>query len=220
MNATGHCTRDPSREHCGRTGSRHAGQGRQATVSALTAALIMVAASMASVSPAWAHGNGETKEGYMLVQQALGHLAHDTGQDGVMAAMEKVDDALATQDQEGVNVVELKQARAKLDAGQVEQGRALLGQSISQALDGLMPATGEQTGTKLVAGELPGRGALTGRDWFFLAAAVLLLVGGAGLVVRYRPPDNVRALRRRLQPGADPPGAAPPVSGEVPEEER
>jgi len=64
------------------TRSPRSGVGLRPVVSTLTAVLIAVAASLAAASPAWAHGQGETEEGYLLVQQALGHLAHDTGQGG------------------------------------------------------------------------------------------------------------------------------------------
>jgi len=157
-------------------------------------------AGIMSASPARADGGGETTEGYQLVQQALGHLAHDTSDYGVSLAMEKIDDALATPDQQGVDVDGLKQAQAAVEAGQVDQARALLQQSIAEAVGKLKPATGEETGTTQVLTPLQGRADLTGRDWGFLVASALFLVLGAVLATRYRPHDNVRALRRRLGP--------------------
>lgn len=159
-------------------------------------------------SPAWAHGEGESEEGYVLVQQALGHLAHDTTIDGIMLAMEKIDDALGTEDQEGVDVAELQQARAALEAGQTEQGRALLQHSISEAVSELEPATGDETGTAVVLLALPGRGSLTGADWGVLAASVALVLLGGGLAWHFGPADSVGQLRRllgnpaRVQPAA------------------
>lgn len=167
-----------------------------------------------SAAPAWADGGGETKEGYQLVQQALGYLAADTGEDGASAAMEKIDDALTTQDQEGVDVAGLKQAQAALDAGQVEQGRALLQKSISEALSTQKPAVGEETGTTQVLGALPGPAGLSGRDWGFLAVSAVLLLAGAALAVKYRPQDNVQALRERLGPPDLRPGRHPPETSE------
>lgn len=159
---------------------------------------VMVLGSVLFASTAWADGDGETTEGYLLVQQALGHLANDTTDYGIALAMEKIDDALNTADQEGVDVAELEQARAALEAGQVQEGRDLLQQSISAAISQLARPTGEDTGTTVVLNPLPGRGSLNGGDWGFLLVSVVLLVLGVGLAWRFRPEDNVRELRRRL----------------------
>jgi hypothetical protein len=161
--------------------------------------MLVAVVGVASASPAWAHaGDGESTVGYELVQQALGHLAHDTSPLGIGLAMEKVDDALATTDQAGVDVAEVEQAQAALDAGDVETGRALLQQSIAEAVSHLAPATGDETGTSVVLTPLPGRGALTAVDRTVLAASALLLLAGIALAARYRPRDSVRVLQRRL----------------------
>ena len=173
------------------------------------ATILVLLGGVASAAPAWAHGAGETEEGYLLVQQALGHLAHEPNQTGVMSAMEKIDDTLATTDQEGVNVAQVKGAQAALEAGKVEAGRTLLQQSITEAVSQLKPATGEETGTTVVPGELPGRGGLNGLQWAFLGISVLLLLTGSALASRFGPSDNIAALRRRIaspQPGRAPAG--------------
>ncbi len=185
--------------------------GRRSWAGALVGILLAMAGIM-SASPAWADGGGETTEGYQLVQQALGHLAHDTSDYGMSLAMEKIDDALATPDQQGVDVDGLKQAQAALEAGQVDEARALLQRSITEAVGKLKPATGEETGTTLVLSPLQGRASLTGRDWGFLVASALFLVLGAMLATRYRPHDNVRALRRRLGPPSPRPGQHRPAT--------
>ena len=163
-------------------------------------ALAVAIGSSLSVTPAWAHGSGETEVGYMLVQQALGHLAHQIDKEGVMPAMEKIDDALRTTDQAGVDVAELKQAKMELMAGNIAQGRALLQHSIIQALSQLPPPTGEETGTKIVLDPLPGRGALTGTDWGFLVFSFLMILLGVGLSWRFRPTENIHELRQKLNP--------------------
>lgn len=173
------------------------GRRRRAWLRLLLVGLLTVGGVL-SASPARANGTGETTVGYLLVQQALGHLAHDTSPDGVMLAMEKVDDALKTTDQAGVNVAELQQARDALAAGQVDQARTLLQSSITGALSQLKPATGEETGTKVVLSPLPGRGSLTAADFGLLTVMALLLLLGIGLAWRLRPADNIRALRGRL----------------------
>jgi hypothetical protein len=151
-----------------------------------------------SATPASAHGTDESKEGYILVQQALGHLAHDGGHVGMDAAMEKVNDALAAKDHDGVDVAEVQQAKQALEAEHVDQARTLLQDSIKAALAELPPATGEQTGTKLVLTPMPGHDGLAGRDWFFLGASAALLLIGFALAGWYRPADTVGDLRRLL----------------------
>lgn len=158
--------------------------------------------------PASAHGEGETQEGYLLVQQALGHLAHDTSHTGIELALEKVDDALATKDQDGVAVAEVEKARLALEAGHPVQARVLLQDSIKEALRMLPPATGNGTGTTVVAPALPGRTALSGQDWGFLVVSVALLVVGLALAFRFRPHDSVRQLRRLLGASGTRAGAA------------
>lgn len=167
----------------------------------LSGVILLVA--LLSAPMAWAHGDGETKEGYQLVQQALGYLAENSGSEGVAQALEKVDDALSTTDQKGVDIAKLQGAKAALDAGKVPQARTALEQSIIQALRQLKPATGEETGTTTVPDALPGRGALGGSDWILLA--IFLLVAGLGGVLawRFRPHDNLGHLRAQLGTGSD-----------------
>lgn len=173
-------------------------RGRQIWIRVLVAGVVVVG-GLTSATPAWAHaGSGETEVGYILVQQALGHLAHDKTASGMDAAMEKIGDVMATKDQDGVNIAEVEQAKAAMEAGKAVEAQTLLQHSITQALSKLMPATGEETGTKVVSDPLPGRGSLGGGGWAFLAASLLFLVLGAGLAYRFKPADTVGQLRERL----------------------
>jgi len=176
--------------------------GRSSLATWLGDSVVVVAIGLlclfAVVPSASAHGDDESQEGYLLVQQALGHMAHDSGPGGIELAMEKVDDALAAEDQDGVAVDRVEQARQALEDGRVKQARALLQGSIEEALSMQAPAVGEQTGTKLVLPALPGRKDLTGRDWGFLTISLIVLVAGVGLAFRFRPRDTVGELRRRL----------------------
>ena len=172
-------------------------RGRRIWIRILVAGVVVVG-GLTSASPAWADEPGETEVGYLLVQQALGHLAHDKTTSGVDFSMEKIGDVLKTKDQAGVNIAEVQQAKAALEAGQVVQGQALLQHSITEAVSKLAPATGEETGTKVVADPLPGRGALGGAGLAFLAASLLFLVLGGGLAYRFKPADTVGQLRERL----------------------
>ena len=121
--------------------------GRRSLRRTLISCALAAAATVALAPGAWAHGgDGETTEGYVLVQQALGYLAHE-GASGSDAAMEKVDDAMATTDQEGVDVALVQQADDALKAGDVGAAQDLLQRSIAAAVSSLKPAVGEDTGT-------------------------------------------------------------------------
>lgn len=178
-------------------------------------AIVAVALSvpLGAASSASAHGGDESQEGYLLVQQALSHLAHDQSADGIDLAMEKVDDALDTEDQEGVAVPELKEARTALDDGNVDQARKLLQDSITEALQGVQPATGTETGTTTITPELPGRSGLQAEDWSLLSVSVLVLLLGIGLAFRFRPHESVRTLRSRLAAVESTDGSAPGKEG-------
>lgn len=183
---------------------------------AVVITVLGVVCMFASATAAGAHDDDETQEGYLLVQQALGHLAHDTSHEGMDLAMEKVDDALAAEDQDGVAVADVGRANQALEAGQVEQARALLQGSIEEALSNLPPAVGDQTGTTVVLAAQPGRGSLTSGDWTFMGVSLVFLLAGAGLAYRFRPTDTVGELRRRLGPSPAGPtrGAEPGQDGD------
>lgn len=161
-------------------------------------AAIALLAILGMASPVRAHEEGETAEGYLLVQEALGHLAHDASMSGIELATEKVDDALETGDQEGVDVTLLEQGRSALDAGDVDRARALLQESIQGATAMLPSATGSQTGTHEITPGLQGRPDLRAQDWVFLTFSVVALLLGAWLAFLFRPRDTIRTLRSRL----------------------
>ena len=178
--------------------SRHHRQP-SATRRCVTLVVALLLAGTASVGPAWAHG-GESgaQEGYVFVQQALGHLAHDKGPTGVFDAQARIEDALSGADQDGVDVALVRQAQAALTAGQIAVAQQALQESIAVAVGELQPARGEQTGTTVVGEPLPGRGSLSGISWGFGVVSLLLLVSGVGLALWFRPADNLAELRRRL----------------------
>jgi hypothetical protein len=156
-------------------------------------------ATAVSAGPAWAHGGGGgAPEGYVFVQQALGHLAHESGPRAVADAEASIGEALSATDQDGVDVAMVTQAQAELTAGQITAAQQTLQQSITAAVTALTPATGEETGTTVVGEPLPGRGSLTGTDWTFGAVSLLLLAAGVGLAALFRPAQNLAQLRRGL----------------------
>ena len=177
---------------------RRVARGRRIWIRVLVAGVVVVG-GLTSATPAWAHaGSGETEVGYILVQQALGHLAHDKTSNGMDSAMEKIGDVMATKDQAGVNIAEVQQAKAAMEAGKAVEAQALLQHSITEAVSKLMPAVGEETGTKVVSDPLAGRGALGGAGWAFLAVSLFFVLLGGGLAYRFRPADTVGQLRERL----------------------
>lgn len=159
-------------------------------------ALLTLVLSVAFTPPAWADGGEETDEGYVMVQSALSFLLNDSGPTGQEQAIVMIDDALAAADQDGVNVGVLQEARAAVESGNLEQGQQLLQQSISEAVAGLEPAVGEETGTGEVLPPLAGQGDVVGFDWLFLAASALALLVGVVLSYRFRPAENLSELRR------------------------
>ncbi|MFY9634369.1 MAG: hypothetical protein WAL27_06555 [Cellulosimicrobium cellulans] len=159
-------------------------------------AWFFLVAGVIAASAVSADEGDPSSEGYLLVQQALGHLVHDPGNVG--PALEKIDAALAAPDQDGVSVAELQRAEAALRAGNAAQGRALLQGSITVALSTLKPATGGETGTTFVLDPLPPRGGLTGADWGFLTVSMLAILTGLLLAFVFRPHENVRELRLLL----------------------
>lgn len=176
--------------------------GREHSCAAVRRALVVTATALTALLlpavPAWAHGEGETKVGYVLVQQAVGHLAHDAGHVGMDQAMEKINDALETDEQQGVDIALVQQAKTALEAEDIPAARALLERSIAEAVAALPPATGVQTGTRQVLLPLRGRGALSGVDFVFAGVSVLLLLVGLVLAVAFRPRDSVRRIRAGL----------------------
>lgn len=166
------------------------------TCAAVLLACLFLAGGVGSAASASADEGKPSSEGYLLVQQALGHLVHD--QADFAPALEKIDAALAAPDQDGVSRAALEQARAALQAGNSTRGRALLQESITVALSTLKPATGDQTGTTVVLDPLPPPGGLTGADWGFLTVSMLAILTGSVLAYVFRPHENVRELRSLL----------------------
>jgi len=186
-------------ERVGQHGTRHRVSRpfpASRTCAALLLACFFLVAGVIAPSSASADTGNPSSEGYLLVQQALGHLVHDPGNLGPV--LEKVDAALAAPDQDGVSLAELEQAKAALQNGSTAQGRALLQESITVALSTLKPATGDQTGTTVVLEPLPPRGGLTGADWGVLALSILALLTGLLLAYVFRPHEDVRELRLLL----------------------
>lgn len=163
--------------------------------------LIIVLSAIGSplaASPALADGGQSSDEGYVMVLQALSFLVNDAGPSGEAQALAMVEDALAAEDQDGVDVATLERAREALEAGSADEAKPLLQDSIGEAIAELQPAVGEETGTTQMLPPLPPQTALSGTDWVFLALSVIATAVGIWLAVLFRPAESLRELSRTI----------------------
>ncbi|TDW28884.1 hypothetical protein EDD25_0543 [Cryobacterium psychrophilum] len=133
-----------------------------------------------------------------MVQQALTYLVNEPGQSGTTEALMKIDAVLTAEDQDGVDVATVTEAKAALQAGDAAAARVLLQDSITEAVNALQRAVAQQTGTKIVLEPFPSRGPLTVTEWMILALSALVLAVGFVLAVRFRPSEGLRELGRDI----------------------
>lgn len=168
------------------TGSR-----RLALCWAITVAVLLV-----GISPALAHGDGESDKAGDLVRQAIAHIVHDSND--TMSALEKIDDAMNAADKEGVDMDLVAQAADALERGDPHEARTLLERSIGArphlSSDEVLPigqtrplATGAETGIDVVTDPLAPHRGLTGGDWVSLSGLIALGALGVYLALRFRP---------------------------------
>ena len=167
-----------------------AGTARTAARGFVAAMLISLVGLFSPVS-AWAHGEGESDECYVLVRQALAYMANTP--DDVMAAQEKVQDALKARNQNCVKPALVGRAMDAIDAGNMIQARDLLqhavgaghytGANSTYVITGSQPLTGVDTGTLAALDPIPGRASLTARDWVILTISIG--IGAAGVVLAF-----------------------------------
>jgi len=167
-------------------------------VLAAAVAVLAIVAGPGAAMPAWAHGDGPEAEGYVFVLQATSFLVNVPGAMGTAEAIEKVEEALANEDQDGIDVAVLEEGMSALEEGDRERGLMLLEESIAEAVASLEPATGEETGTAVVLPELTSQGGLSTTDWIFLGLSALAAAIGAILAIRFRPTENLRELGRTI----------------------
>lgn len=165
---------------------------------AAAVAVLAIVAGPGVASPAWAHGDGPEGEGYVFVLQATSLLVNVPGAMGTAEAIEKVELALANEDQDGIDVEVLEEGMAALEAGDRERGQILLEESIAEAVASLESATGEESGTSVVLPELSSRDGLSTTDWIFLALSALVAAVGTILAIRFRPTESLRELGRNI----------------------
>lgn len=155
--------------------------------------------------PAWAHGGEDTTEGYVFVHRALSYLVNDPSPDGIANALEATNEALANEDQDGVAVADLEQAKTALEVGDTATAELLLQSSIAEAIAELEPAVGDETGTTVMLAPFTRSPLADSTDWLFLALSALAAVGGALLAMRLRPREGLKELRRDILANQDKP---------------
>src|SRR5262249_13198605 len=149
-------------------------------VTILATLLVGVGLTSLSAAPAMAHGEGDSDQASVLVLQAIGIITNKPG--AMDDITDKIDDALKAPDKEGVDLAQVQAAKDALDAGDMDQIRTLLQQSLQSGAP-MQGATGEQTGTTVVHKGLNTRRSLAGGDWVLLAVSVVVLALGAWLSV-------------------------------------
>lgn len=173
---------------------------RRMSVRVFVASALALLLMTVIASPAGAHGVDESTKAVELSQQAIAYLVNEP--DNLMAAEEKVDDALEAPDQQGVDRASVEQAKQALQQENGHRARALLERAIGarphlSSVEPLPirhissgPATGAESGTKVVIEPLPGRDSLDRGTWALLIAWALVALGGAVVAWRFRPPHD------------------------------
>ena len=178
-------------------------------------AVLALAGGLSVPQAAFGHGDETDVPARDSVLQAIALVVNTP--DDVDAITDKLDDAKASTEPDGVDLADVDLAMTALRAGDMPRVRTLLEAAIGAKADlaGLdvrhvlqvpagLPvislATGEQAGTLVVTDELPGRGPLDGGDAGLLAAAAVAAVAGIVLSVRYRPTHSIHTLRSDAGP--------------------
>lgn len=148
---------------------------------------------------AWAHEGEEPIAARDAVLQALAYIVNTPENMDVVA--DKVAEALEAEETAGVDLDLVERAQSALERQDMTEARDLLQRAIGAPPDGstVTLGVGMDTGTSVVTDPMPGRADLTGADVGLLVVAGLLGVAGVLLSIRLRPPDTIRALRRRAE---------------------
>lgn len=168
---------------------------RRMAVHGLVAAMLLSLIGLFSPVSAWAHGEGESDECFVLVRQALAYMANKPGD--MMAIREKINAAVDASVKNCAKPELVSQAMGAMNGGDMMQARDLLqhsigaghymGANITHVLNGTQQLTGEDTGTLAALDPIPGREGLTSRDWIVLAIAIAVGLAGVNLAFSLRP---------------------------------
>ena len=187
----------------------HARRWLQRVVACGVLATIVVAAA-----PASAPEDEKSTQASVLVRQAIALIVNVP--DDTMSIEDKINDAIASDDHDGVDVDLVSRAKDALDAGDLHRVRALLEVSIGaaphltsalpgdvrvspqapgEAVPGLLLVTGDEPGGNLANEPLVGTRHFDGRTTTVFVLSLLAIVVGTWLAVRFRP---IRTSRMRV----------------------
>lgn len=177
---------------------------RTGPVALLLAALVFLLVLTAS-PVARADEGEESDQAKVLVLQATALAANEAG---VERVSEKIDDALAAPDQEGVDAAKVRQALSVITStgDNPSQGQARLAMTqahrlLQESIGVTGPpapnlATGDESGTTVVLDEFqPAKGISDGGDVALAVLALAALAAGLVLARRLRPEHSIRALQ-------------------------
>lgn len=176
----------------------------------------VLVAVLALATPASAHGGDESSEADVLVRQAIA-LIVNTPND-TMTIEDKIADALRDKDSTTVDLKLVAKAKAELAKGDIHRTRAYLEASIGarphtdvghlhpiritdsplakrEVQAALDRATGAESGTNVAIEGLPADRTHDSGTWLGLVAMIAIVIIGATLSIRYRPPVAVRDVK-------------------------
>ena len=183
------------------------------TLRAFLGGTVIVAVVALGALPAAAHEDEESAEAGELVRQAIALIVNTPN--NRMAIDDKVNDAVDATKTKGVDLRLVGQAKTALGDGDLHRTRTLLEESIGAQphLSGsadVLPigqthqaplATGSETGIDVTTDALEARRPFDAGTWAALGAMAALVLAGAGLAFRYRPPVSLRSLRTMVKGG-------------------
>ena len=159
-----------------------------------------------AASPAAGHEDEKATKASTLVRQAIALIVNTP--DDTMAIEDKINDAVESDDPEGVEIDLVRQAKDALDAGDIHRVRALLEVAIgaqphltsalpleireSPGLPGaatpsLELATGDEPGGNLANDPLAARRHFDGRTVAVFVLSLIAIGAGTALAARFRP---------------------------------
>jgi hypothetical protein len=184
---------------------------------ALTAGVAAFALVMASAGASAAHDD-EHDEARVVVLQAIALIVNTPGD--IHEIEERIEAVFEAADTEGVDLDLVEQAAAALEAADLQRTREQLQTSIGAgpfvgtgAPEPVREASGEpgrpayavgaEAGTTVVLDEYRADTELDKGDIALIVISAAVVIVGALLVWRYRPPNTVRQLRRADTPKGD-----------------
>lgn len=159
---------------------------------------LMAAATALLALPAQAHAGEKTMKATDLVKQGIAFIVNEP--DHPESALDKMKDAIDSEDQKGVDIDFVKQAQTAEKAGDTHKARALLEASIGAKphISGVdpapigeisvqPPAVGAEAGVGIATDPLQPAAEFSGTNLALLAASLIAIALGAWMAFRMRP---------------------------------